>query len=280
MIVPLIRLTRPYYTLPLTAGLLVIAAYVTGGQLHRTTGPPAVALLALYGILSAAYILNDVCDVHVDAVNRPRRMLPSGQVSLRIALAAAVVLLVAGLILASICGRVFLAALALLAVGLAAYDVYSKRLGMFKSPVVALLTTALYPLAFAFCEPVNTPRLNVVLWIHPPWLFLTTLGYEMLKDTCDVSGDGLAGNTRWSARCGSPGFLASARAILLAASLLTLLPYALGYCNAVYLAAAILAIGLVALSLCLRPMRSIPPVYASVVAITAGSLADLWACGP
>ena len=152
--------------------------------------------------------------------------------------------------------------------------------GMFKSPLVALLTTSLYPLAFALCEPVETPRLHVVLWIHPPWLFLTTLGYEMLKDTCDVPGDGLAGNTRWSARCGSPGFLASARAILLAASLLTLLPYALGYCKAVYLAAAVLAIGLVALSLCLRPARAIPPVYASVAAITAGSLADLWVYGP
>ena len=43
MIVPLIRLTRPYYTLPLAAGLIVIAAYVTGGRLQNAAGRWAAA---------------------------------------------------------------------------------------------------------------------------------------------------------------------------------------------------------------------------------------------
>ena len=109
MIVPLIRLTRPYYTLPLAAGLIVIAAYVTGGRLQNAAGPPVVAMLALYSVLSAAYVLNDVCDIRVDGVNSPRRMLPSGKVSLRAAMSTAIGLCVVGLILASFCGAPFLA---------------------------------------------------------------------------------------------------------------------------------------------------------------------------
>ena len=33
MITALIRLTRPYYTLPLSCGLIVISSYVVGGDL-------------------------------------------------------------------------------------------------------------------------------------------------------------------------------------------------------------------------------------------------------
>ena len=279
MILPMIRLTRPYYALPLSGGLFVIAAYVAGGWPHATHGSLALAMLALYFVLSAAYVLNDYCDIRFDAVNRPQRPLPSRRVSPQTALAASGVLFVLGLALASFCGWHFFLLLTLVAMGLAAYDVSSKRLGLLKPVAVALLTTSLYPLAFTLTDVVETPRLRV-LWIHPVWLFATTLGYEMLKDVRDVRGDALIAGQQSTERRAGRAFLLSARAILLAASLLTLLPYALGYCKSVYLLSALAAIALVVLSLRQRPDRALPYLYASVFVITAGSLADLWAYGP
>ena len=279
MIRSLIRLTRPYYTVPLTAGLPVIAAYVAGGRPNAAEGSLLWAMAALWSVLSAAYALNDYCDIRFDAVNSPHRPLPDKEIAPGIALAASGGLFAAGLALASLCGLPFFLLLTLVAVGLAAYDVYSKRLGLLKPLAVALLTTSLYPMAFAIQEPADTPRL-CVLAIHPVWLLMTTLGYEMLKDIRDVPGDRAVGSRREAERRAEPGFLLAARAILLAASLLTLLPYALGYCKEVYLLSAIGAIGLVALAIQEQPLRAIPYVYASVVVITAGSLADLWAYGP
>ncbi len=279
MIVSLIRLTRPYYTLPLAGGLPVIAAYVAGGRPNAAEGPLLLATAALWSVLSGAYVLNDYCDIRFDAVNSPQRPLPGREIAPGIALAASGALFGMGLLLAAFCGLPFFLLLATLAAGLAAYDVYSKRLGLLKPLVVALLTTSLYPLAFAVEQPVDTPRLYV-LAIHPVWLLLTTLGYEMLKDIRDVPGDRAMGNRRETERRAGPGFLLAARAILLAASLLTLLPYALGYCKEVYLLSAIAAIGLIVLAIGQRPVRAIPYVYASVVVIVAGSLADLWVYGP
>ncbi len=279
MIRSLIRLTRPYYTVPLTAGLPVIAAYVAGGRPNAAEGSLLWAMAALWSVLSAGYVLNDYCDIRFDAVNSPQRPLPGKEIAPGVALAASGVLFGLGLLLAAPCGLPFFLLLTAVAAGLAAYDVYSKRLGLLKPLVVALLTTSLYPLAFALTEAVDTPRLRV-LAIHPVWLLLTTLGYEMLKDIRDVPGDRAEGNRREAERRAGPGFLAAARATLLAASLLTLLPYALGYCKEVYLLSAIAAIGLVVLAILQRPVRAIPYVYASVVVIAAGSLADLWAYGP
>ena len=279
MMLALLRLTRPYYSLPLSGGLIVITAYVVGGQLH-TIGPSLVlACLSLYCVLSAAYILNDVCDIRFDAINSPGRMLPGRKVSSAIALVASIALFVPGIAMAWLCGVSFFILLMLVAGGLAIYDVYSKRWGVFKNILAALLTTALYPLAFTLAEAVDTPRLKV-LWIHPVWLFMTTLGYEMLKDIRDVKGDCLDANCRRADVYSRPSFLLSARIILLAANLLTMLPYLLGYCKTVYLVSSLAAIGLAAVSLRKPPVKVLPCIYASVFLITAGSLADLWVFGP
>lgn len=279
MILSLLRLTRPYYTLPLAGGLPVIAAYVAGGRPSAAEGSLLLAIAAIWSVLSGAYALNDFCDIRFDAVNSPHRPLPGKETTPGVALAASGALFGMGLLLAAFCGLSFFLLLAILAAGLAAYDVYSKRLGLLKPLAVALLTTSLYPLAFALTEAADTPRLRV-LAIHPVWLLLTTLGYEMLKDIRDVPGDRAGGNPRETERRAGPGFLLAARAILLAASLLTLLPYALGFCKEVYLLSSLAAIGLVVAAIRERPVRAIPYVYASVVVIAAGSLADLWVYGP
>ena len=205
MILPLVRLTRPYYCLPLSAGLLVITTYVTGGRRSVVDGSLVPACLALYSVLSAAYLLNDFCDIHADAVDHQRRVLPSKQLAPSVAWIASACLFVLGLALASFGGWGFFLLLTLVAMGLVAYDIFSKRLGMFKAIVVAMLTNGDLSAGVHTQRGRGHARLYV-LWIHPLWLFATTVGYEMLKDIRDIRGDSLSGG-RYRARRTPPDWL-------------------------------------------------------------------------
>lgn len=277
MMLALLRLTRPYYSLPLSCGLVVIVAYVVGGDISAIGSQLSAAVISLFLVISGGYVFNDVCDKPVDAVNRPERPLPMGTVIPKTALLFSAALMFLGIMLSGVCGRRYFAVLVLVALGLVLYDLYSKKMGFFKNIFAAALTTSLYPLSFALAEPVITPRLNA-LYIFPVWLFLTTVGYEMLKDISDVKGDSIRSNHR--GYCSHPAFLLTAKIVTIFAALLSILPYLLGYCRGIYLGFSIVTIGLAAWSLGLVPEKAIRPVYAGVFLITVGSLTDLLVFGP
>ncbi len=156
MTMALLRLTRPWYSLPLSCGLLVIILYVSGGDFSGPGIGFVCAFLSLYLMLSSAYVQNDVCDAKVDAVNNPDKVIPKGLVSLKLASFVHVLLLSSGLMLSLFCGLKYFGVLFITAMGLMVYNFYSKRLGIFKDILAAALTTSLYPLAFAAADPVIT----------------------------------------------------------------------------------------------------------------------------
>lgn len=280
MITALIRLTRPYYTIPLSCGLIVIGLYIAGGEFRLIgAGTLLTAFVSLLLVLSAGYTLNDVCDIPVDVINSPNRMLPKGQVTPETALASAGILSGCGVGLSVFCGWKFFLVLVFITIGLIIYNLYSKKMGLFKPVLVAVLTTSLYPLAFSLAEPSFTPRLRS-LYIFPVWLFLSSVGYEMLKDIRDIRGDSTVRTADGKSYCCKPHFLWAAKVILVTASLLTPVPYLLGYCGRIYLASSLLAIVLAGLSLMHKPATAIYFVYAEVFLIAAGSLADLLVYGP
>ncbi|MBN1846154.1 MAG: UbiA family prenyltransferase, partial [Sedimentisphaerales bacterium] len=176
------------------------------------------------------------------------------------------------------CGLPFVLGIAAIAGLLVIYNLVSKRIGVWKGIFVAVLVTSLYPLAWTLTTPAQTPRLPV-LFIHPVWLFLSCLGYEMLKDIRDVKGDQTISGGAHARRQGRR-FLLAARVVLVAGSIVTLLPYFLGYCRQVYLAASIGAVILALGSTRRRPAAAIRYIYAEIFLITAGSLADLLVFGP
>lgn len=278
MKIALIRLMRLYYSLPLSLGMIVIVAYIVGGDLVSVGYSLIMAFLALCCSISAGYVFNDVCDVAIDAINCPGRVMPSGRVSQRVALTWSITLFVAGLILAIFSGWQFLLVLSIIVAGLILYDIYSKRIGLFKDILVAVLVTSLYPLAFTLAKPVETSVLKS-LYIFPIWLFLSALSYEMLKDIRDIKGDTYGTQKPVSTYCHSRRFEVSARIIAVLASTITILPFLLGYCKQIYLACSIIAILLALLSLRFPPGKAIRFIYAEVFLITAGSLVDLMVFG-
>lgn len=277
MMIALIRLMRLYYSLPLSLGMIVIVAYILGGDLSKLDFSVIPAYAALFCTISAGYVLNDICDVAVDAINCPNRMMPAGRVGRKPALIYSAFLFACGLTLAFFCGPLFLLVLSMTASGLIVYDIYSKRIGFLKDILVAVLVTSIYPLAFTIATPLQSSVLKS-LYIFPVWLFLSALGYEMLKDIRDIKGDSL-NNKFLSTYCHSKQFEVSARIIIVAASLITILPFALGYCKFIYLACSLTAILLALLSLRYPPAKAIRFIYAEIFLIAGGSMADLMVFG-
>ncbi len=278
MILAMLRLTRLYYGVPLAGGFVVIVLYLTGGNVDHILYKVITAWLAILSIISAGYILNDLCDVEIDKVNCPNRPLAGAKISSKISVITAIVLFAAGMLLSGFCGWRFAGVMAVVAGLLIFYDVFSKRLGIVKNILAALLTTSLYPLAFALTEAVDTPRLNV-LFIHPVWLFLSALSYQMLKDIRDIKGDGIVNGKILKNYTASKWFGLGAKIFIVGGALITMLPFVLGYCKQVYLVASAGAIILAGISVFHKPTWAIRCIYAEVFLITAGSLADLLVFG-
>ncbi len=279
MIIALLRLMRLYYTIPIAGGLLVILAYATAGNFGLVGVDGLAAALSLGCVIAATYVLNDICDVPADRVNRPCGVVVGTRIRRAAAMSCSSVLFVGGLAAAAACNVRFLAVMAGVCVLAVFYDLYSKRIGLFKVIVVAVLMTALYPLAFAAVLPVDSPRLRA-LYIFPVWLFLSAVSYEMLKDVRDAEGDTAVSARsigRYSRRA---GFLTAARMIAVAAGAVSPLPALLGYCGGIYLATSVVAAGLMIASVFCGPRLAIAFIYVQVFVVTVGSLVDLLVLGP
>ncbi len=276
MIKSLLRLMRLYYSLPLAGGLIVITFYVRGGNVAAILKELVLSFLSLACIISAGYVLNDVCDIEIDRINCPNRVIPNGKIKKKTAIFFAFILFLSGIITAGTCNTKFFVIISLVAAGLIFYDVFSKRLGVFKNILAAILVTSLYPLAFALTEPVQTLRLKS-LYIFPIWLFLTTIGYQILKDIRDIKGDS---NIKRYFIVNLKLLFYLSRTIILAAGLAAFVPYIIGSCKFVYLIAAAISFILTVIAVFKKPQKAIQYIYCSVFLITAGSMADLIIFGP
>ena len=267
---------RLYYALPLAGGFIVIVSYLTGGNIYPVYDKLVLSFLSLVNIISAGYILNDVCDVEVDRINCPDRVMPKGQISKKAATICAITLFLIGLMLAGFCNIWFLLLEAVTVAGLIFYDIYSKRIGIFKDILAAALVTSLYPLAFALTQAAQTSRLKS-LFISPVWLFLTALGYEMLKDIRDAEGDY---KIRSIFAIEHKLLFPVSRVIIIAAAIIIFLPFILGYCGYIYFIAAIIAFVLAVFASMNKPTAAIRYIYLEVFIIALGSMMDLLVFGP
>ncbi len=97
---------RSYLQLVRAPNLFTAATNVFTGCAAVSPSSPAPATIVLLALSSVCLyaggvVLNDWCDIELDRVERPKRPLPSGQVASKTAVTLAVVLLAAGIMLAS-----------------------------------------------------------------------------------------------------------------------------------------------------------------------------------
>lgn len=220
----LYKLGRPLTTL---SGVLAVflGGYVAG---TGAWGNIFLAGLATMLISAAANAWNDYLDVEIDRINKPKRPLPSGQVSLRAARWFSFTLAGLSLITASFINwPAFLIAL-LSNIILYVYSLHLKSTVLWGNATVA--TISAMSVAFGGVAAGNvTPTLWLVLII-----FLGIMGREVLKTMADYEGD-LSQRCRtiatvWGKRKARIVFY-----ILAAATLVVMmLPYLTGYYGHAY----------------------------------------------
>ncbi|MFW5798370.1 MAG: UbiA family prenyltransferase [Planctomycetota bacterium] len=273
----LVRLCRLYYAVPMALACLLTMVYARGGDMDGHWMGDLLATVALAFVIAAGYVLNDVVDVRIDRVNAPRRPVASGRVGRTTAGWFGAGLLVAGLVVACFTNPAYLVMLSAVALLLVIYDLTSKRLGVGKQVLVAVLMTSIYPLALARTGWPGGPRAPSLV-VFPIWLLLTSFAYEVLKDLRDAGGDSeVSGRTSHLQR--RPGLWRRIASVtILVAVPLLVLPLWLG-CGVVYLLVATPAAALGVVSVLVDLRRAIMLVYAEVFGVGLAALADVMVYG-
>jgi 4-hydroxybenzoate polyprenyltransferase len=275
----LLRLCRLYYAIPMSSILTLTIWYAIGDAILDQWPSTLLATISLALVISGSYALNDVCDRHVDRINSPDRPLPGGRVNPTVATLWACGLFAAGLALAALCRPQFFVVLIVVAAVAVFYDLTSKRLGIGKPILVGLLMTSFYPLAFTQAGHDATTDRVTTLYIFPIWLFLTSFGYEILKDIHDTRGDDTVGDgPTWIRRFPTLATGLSKTAVI--AGALVLIGPGLTGCGWIYLCFVPVAIALAVWSAFLCHRRAMFAIYAECVVVGVAATADITILGP
>jgi geranylgeranylglycerol-phosphate geranylgeranyltransferase len=219
-------LIRPINVI-IAAGAVLVGALASGIWPRGTD--IVLACLVAAVITAGANAINDVHDVEIDRINRPRRPLPSGRLSRQQAAILGVILLVLGLGVSPALGLWgFLVALMVILL-LAAYSARLKRTVLWGNLTVASVSG----LAFIYGGiAVRRPGPAV---IPAGFAFLFHLGREILKDAQDVAGDRAGGARTLPAVAGVKEALGWASLVFIILIVVTPLPFVVGYYSLPYL---------------------------------------------
>jgi 4-hydroxybenzoate polyprenyltransferase len=273
MIVSLLRLCRLYYAIPMSLAYLLTVYYACGGQMAGRWAGAILSTTALGLVIAGGYVLNDVRDRLIDRINAPDRPVASGRIASVPAGVCAAGLMLVGLGLAALCPPALFVTLSAVCGALVFYDLFSKRLGVFKQILAAALMASIYPLAFAQAGCVRGPRAGS-LAAFPIWLFLTAFGYEILKDIRDRAGDPAIAGRPTAIRRNPRLWRRIASVAIAASSLILLVPFFSG-CRWVYLAGALGAIAMAAMSTFGSVGLAIRLVYAECFLVGLAAAADV-----
>jgi hypothetical protein len=179
-----LRMARVSNTPTTVSDTVAGAVLVSAGA---AAGPVAVVAAAIALFYTAGMILNDVMDLAIDRRERPERPLPSGEVSVRAAVAAVVALFVAGEVLLLLEGwEGAVAGLGLIAL-IVLYDAWHK--GNALSP---LLMAACRTMVYVVAGLAIAGALNAELWGAAALMLVYVVG---LTQVAKAEGSGIA--ARW-----------------------------------------------------------------------------------
>ena len=147
---------------------------------------------------AAAMVINDYYDRKIDAINEPKRPIPSGTSKPNEALAFVAALSAVGFVFAGLVSVLcFVVAAASLAIT-ATYITVGKRSGLPGNFLVSICVAI--PFIYGSITVIETVGLNVVLFAS--MAFLSNTGREITKGIVDVKGDSAEGVKTLAVRFG------------------------------------------------------------------------------
>jgi geranylgeranylglycerol-phosphate geranylgeranyltransferase len=180
-----ITITRPINSF--VAGLAAIVAYLidTG-----TVIPESLLLFFIVALITAAgNVINDFFDAEIDAINRPDRPIPSGEVSRGAARGFAITLFLAGILVSFFTNSLCITIAIFNTLLLVAYASKLKRTPFIGNIVVAYLSASIFLFGGALNGLDGLVRIIPIAAIT----FFAMLSRELLKDAEDIEGDRAGG---------------------------------------------------------------------------------------
>ncbi|MFN3426102.1 MAG: geranylgeranylglycerol-phosphate geranylgeranyltransferase [Candidatus Thermochlorobacter sp.] len=229
---------------------ILLGAFVTSGI--SAFEEPKVWLAAISGTLvgAAANVINDVMDIEIDRINKPKRPLISGALTAQearwywLALSALGILTAAWISLPHLMIAVSATAV------LYAYSAALKHIALLGNIVVsAVVSLGLIYAALAVGD-------LSALWFPVTFCFFFNLGREILKDLEDTEGDKAGGANTLPLKIGTVKTLYVISIIYLSVVALSLVPYFQGCYGKWYLLSVVLTTDAIMLYVIVRAWQT------------------------
>lgn len=275
MLMPLLRVTRPVQTFLLTCPYLATLYYLRAGAMRAGWQTDLLSAASLALVLAGGYAINDAADVRYDRTRANPGPVAAGEVSGGRAAAVGVSLAAAGCLLGIIAAKPgFAICLIVVAAALLAYDLVSKRIGLWKEVVVGLLMSSTYVLAAGqvggFDERAATVRFFAL------WMFLSTIAYEIYSDVRDRRSDRQGGGGPAVIQAHPGRWMRMGDGLMVAGALALVGPAMFG-CGSVYRLAAPLLVGgpLLGCVRARRPGSKMLWVFVQFLGVGVATMADV-----
>lgn len=222
-----LRLMRPVNCIMMGVGVLV------GAILADFRGVTQAWMGLVYGFITgfmltaSSMAINDYYDCDIDAINEPKRPIPSGLIKTKEALAFAFILSAVGFLTAYLTNPAYPLCLATAIVAwmiFVGYTTVGKRSGLPGNFLVSACVAT--PFIYGSITISSLIRLNVLLFTA--MAFLSNTGREITKGIVDVEGDKAQNVKTLAVRYGNKNAAISAVLFYLAAVSLSPLPWVMG----------------------------------------------------
>ncbi|MDO9538740.1 MAG: geranylgeranylglycerol-phosphate geranylgeranyltransferase [Methanocalculus sp.] len=180
-----IRITRPANA-TISGATAILAYFIATGTLIPET---FLLFSAVLLITAAGNTINDVYDAAIDAINRPDRPIPSGELSIGTAYRYALFLFLAGIVISIFTNPICLLIAVVNSILLVLYAKTLKGVPVAGNLAVAYLSGSIFLFGGALA---GMGGLQIILPLTGITLF-GTLAREILKDAEDIDGDAAGG---------------------------------------------------------------------------------------
>jgi len=194
----------------------------------------ALASLAVFLISGAGMVINDYFDLKADAINRPKRPIPSGRISRRSAMIYAAMLFAAGNATALFLNLGMFTIAAINTALLIAYAMKVKRIPLAGNLVVGYTSASIF--LFASLLSGSITYTVIILFVLA---FSASIGREVAKAIEDMEGDRKAGARTLPVALGRDFSAWVSISFIIMAVLFSPLPYVLGLLSINYVYAVI-----------------------------------------
>ena len=218
------RLTRPVNCVMMGIAVIVGAALAKPSMQGSSWPSLAYGFVTGFMLTAASMTINDYYDRQIDAINEPKRPIPSGLIKPKNALIFAAILSILGFVAALLTNPYCLVTAIIAWMAFTLYTTIGKRSGLPGNFLVSLCVAI--PFIYGSIAIVAKVQSNVLLFASIA--FLSNTGREITKGIVDVNGDRASNVKTVAVRFGEKKAAIAAALFYLFAVLLSPIPWLLG----------------------------------------------------